>query len=52
MSDESSSEPARDPQELERLLVARQRAGNIEGMMVLYEPDAIVDCGDGKGLGD
>jgi hypothetical protein len=48
MVDEASQEPARDPQELERLLVARQRTGNLEGMMVLYEPDAVVDCGGGK----
>jgi ketosteroid isomerase-like protein len=48
MVDASSREPARDPQELERLLVARQRAGNLEGMMVLYEPDAVVDCGGGR----
>jgi ketosteroid isomerase-like protein len=48
MVDASSREPARDPQELERLLVARQRAGNLEGMMVLYEAGAVVDCGGGK----
>jgi ketosteroid isomerase-like protein len=48
MVDASSREPARDPQELERLLVTRQRAGNLEGMMVLYEAGAVVDCGGGK----
>jgi len=41
---------ARDPQDLERLLVARQRAGDVEGMMALYEPQAVVDCGDGTVL--
>ena len=41
---------ARDPQDLERLLVIRQHAGDIEGMMVLYEPQAVVDCGDGRVL--
>jgi ketosteroid isomerase-like protein len=50
MTDETSLEPARDPQELERFLVARQRAGNIEGMMVLFEDDAVVDCGRGRFL--
>jgi ketosteroid isomerase-like protein len=50
MTDQTSLEPARDPQELERFLVARQRAGNIEGMMVLFEPDAVVDCGGGRFL--
>jgi ketosteroid isomerase-like protein len=48
MIEATSREPARDPQQLERLLVARQRAGNLEGMMVLYEPDAVVDCGGGR----
>jgi len=48
MPDESSREPARDPQDLERLLVARQRAGDVEGMMALYEPHAVVDCGEGR----
>ena len=48
MNDRSSREPARDPQDLERLLVARQRAGDIEGMMALYEPDAVVDTSDGQ----
>jgi uncharacterized protein (TIGR02246 family) len=41
-------EPARDPQELERLLVSRQNAGDVEGMLVLFEPDAVVDVGDGR----
>ena len=38
MADETSREPARDPQDLERLLVTRQRAGDVEGMVVLFEP--------------
>src|SRR5690348_6878744 len=41
-------EPARDPQELERLLVIRQRAGDIDGMVALYEPQAVLDCGNGQ----
>jgi ketosteroid isomerase-like protein len=41
-------EPARDPQELERLLVERQCAGDIDGMLVLFEPDAVVDVGGGR----
>jgi ketosteroid isomerase-like protein len=48
MADDGSREPARDPQDLERLLVARQRAGDVDGMVALFEPDAIVDCGDGR----
>lgn len=48
MTDEGGHEPARDPQDLERLLVARQRAGDIDGMLALYESDAVIDCGDGQ----
>jgi ketosteroid isomerase-like protein len=48
MADNGSREPARDPQDLERFLVSRQRAGDVEGMVALFEPDAIVDCGEGR----
>jgi ketosteroid isomerase-like protein len=47
MVDEAKREPARDPQDLERFLVTRQRAGDLDGMMALYEPDAVVDTGEG-----
>ena len=48
MSDEVGREPARDPQDLEQLLVSRQRAGDVDGMAALYEPQAALDCGDGR----
>jgi ketosteroid isomerase-like protein len=48
MTNETGRESARDPQDLERLLVARQRAGDIAGMVALYEPNAILDCSDGQ----
>jgi ketosteroid isomerase-like protein len=48
MSDEVDREPARDPQDLERLLVSRERAGDVDGMVALYEPHAVLDCGDGR----
>ncbi|MEW6631068.1 MAG: hypothetical protein AB1440_09390 [Pseudomonadota bacterium] len=35
MPDATSREPARDPQDLERLLIDRQWAGDIEGMLAL-----------------
>jgi hypothetical protein len=35
MADDAPPAPARDPQDLDRLLVARQRAGDIEGIMAL-----------------
>jgi ketosteroid isomerase-like protein len=48
MVDETGREPALDPQDLERLLVPRQRAGDVDGMVALYEPEAVLDCGDGR----
>jgi ketosteroid isomerase-like protein len=48
MSDQPSREPARDPQDLERLLVSRQHAGDVEAMMALFEADAVVDSSDGR----
>ena len=48
MTGKPGPEPARDPQELERLLVVRQRAGDIEGMIALFEPHAVIDSGDGR----
>lgn len=48
MTDEVSSEPARDPQDLERLLIARQWVGDVDGMAALYEPDAVLNSGDGR----
>lgn len=48
MAEPASREPARDPQDLERLLVSRQRSGDVDGMVALYEPDAVVDVGGGR----
>ena len=48
MVDDTTREPARDPQDLERLLVSRQRAGDVDGMTALFEPDAVIDSGDGQ----
>src|SRR5262245_15156123 len=48
MADAAGREPARDPQDLERLLVTRERAGDVEGMVALYEPHAVIDAGDGQ----
>lgn len=47
MTDDANREAANDPQDLERLLVERQWAGDLEGMVALFEPDAVVDTGDG-----
>lgn len=50
MGDEVGHEPVRDPQDLEQLLVARERAGDVDGMAALYEPHAVLDCGDGRAI--
>jgi ketosteroid isomerase-like protein len=47
MSDKRDREPARDPQDLERLLIARQWVGDIDGMAALFDPDAVIDSGGG-----
>lgn len=43
-------EPAGDPQDLERFLVARQQAGDIDGMVALFEADALIHAYDGRVL--
>lgn len=48
MPDPARHQLARDPQELERLLITSQSAGDVEGMVALYEPDAVLDYGDGQ----
>ena len=48
MADEASLERARRPQDLERLLVSREREGDVDGMTALYEPDAVLDSGAGR----
>lgn len=44
----SSTAPrsARDPQELAQLIVARANAGDVDGMVALYAPDAILATGE------
>ena len=48
MGDDASRGPAHEPQELERLLVSMQHAGDLDGMVALYETDAVIDCGGGR----
>jgi hypothetical protein len=43
-----AAEPIRDPQELARQLIARELAGDAEGMAALYEPHAVLDGGKGR----
>ncbi len=44
---QGNHEPIRDPQGLEPSLVARAGAGDLDGMVALYEPDAVVATGGG-----
>jgi ketosteroid isomerase-like protein len=48
MSEQTKRAPAHDPQDLERLLVFRQNAGDVDGMAALYEPEAVLDAGEGQ----
>ena len=46
--DAPDREAARDPQDLARLLVARERAGDAGGMADLYEPQGVLHIGAGR----
>ena len=48
MTNELKHEPARDPQDLERLVVSRERAGDVDGMVALYEAHAVIDPGEAQ----
>ncbi len=48
MSDTTSMEKAHDPQDLAKLIVSRANAGDIEGMVDLYEPNAVLADGGGR----
>ena len=41
-------EPAACPEDLAKFFVLRANAGDVEGLVALYEPDAILACGDGQ----
>lgn len=42
---------AQEPNELLQLLIERVRAGDVEGLVELYESDAVLDVGDGLAIG-
>jgi len=46
MSDQETG--VHDPQDLERLLVSRERADDVDGMVALYETHAVIDNGEGQ----
>ena len=39
---------AKEPNDLERFFVERANAGDVEGLVALYESNATLDCGDGE----
>ncbi len=41
-------EPAKKPNDLERFFVVRANAGDVEGLVALYESNATLTCGDGE----
>lgn len=42
VSGDSLREPARRPEDLSRFFVERANAGDVEGLVTLYEPDAVL----------
>ncbi len=40
--------PAKKPDDLEKFFIERANAGDVEGLVALYEPNAIVAYGDGE----
>ncbi len=48
MNPAADGEPVRDPQDLARLLIARELKGDADGMAALYEPDAVMALRDGR----
>ncbi len=43
-----NQKPILDPQDLEPLLIARAHAGDVDGMVALFEPDAVLAIGGGR----
>lgn len=40
--------PANEPNDLEKFFVERANAGDVDGLVALYEPDAVIDGGNGE----
>lgn len=40
--------PAKEPNDLEKFFVERANAGDVEGLVALYEQNATLACSDGK----
>jgi len=48
MNDDAERERATQPEELSRLIVERLNAGDVDGLVELYEPDAVLALPDGQ----
>lgn len=48
MGNPASHEPALEPESLAEFFVSRANAGDVEGLVALYEPKAVLACGDGR----
>ncbi|MGH8775239.1 MAG: YybH family protein [Jiangellaceae bacterium] len=42
MTDPTQREPAREPEDLSRFFVERANAGDVDGLVALFEPDAVL----------
>ena len=42
-----SHEPALEPEDIAKFFIERARAGDVEGLVALYEPDAVLASGNG-----
>ena len=47
MTEATERERALSPEDLERLFIERVNAGDVEGLVALYEPDAVIALPDG-----
>jgi ketosteroid isomerase-like protein len=48
MPDAANREPALEPEDLGRLFVERANGGDLDGLLALYEPDAVVAFPPGR----
>ncbi len=48
MDDDAERERATQPEELSRLIVERLNAADVDGLVALYEPDAVLALPDGQ----
>lgn len=48
MTDASAREPAREPNDLGRFFVERANAGDLEGLVAIYAPDAVLEFPPGN----